>query len=143
MNPCRCGEAGGTSRTNTYRNNHMKKDKNHQGNGNAKIKHSVRIEFSHPTAKSVSVAGTFNEWRPGATEMVPVGQGRWLKELVLPPGRYEYRLVVDNEWMADPQATETAPNQFGGVNSVLNVLPPEDAPGESSPARPRDNGKKP
>ncbi len=82
---------------------------------------AVRFEFHHPTAQSVSVAGTFNEWRPGATAMISLGQGRWLKELILPPGRYEYRLVVDNEWIADPCASETAPNPFGGINSVLNI----------------------
>ena len=26
------------------------------------------------------------------------------KELALPPGTYEYRLVVDGEWIADPRA---------------------------------------
>jgi 1,4-alpha-glucan branching enzyme len=102
----------------------MKKHRNHKANGSVGSNHSVRLEFNHPAAKSVSIAGTFNGWRPGATEMVPVGQGRWLKELVLPPGRYEYRLVIDNEWISDPLAVETAPNPFGGVNSVLNVSPP-------------------
>ncbi len=99
----------------------MKRNRKHNGNGNGSANQTVRLEFSHPTAKSVSVAGTFNEWRPGATEMVSVGDRRWLKELVLPPGIYEYRLVVDGEWMPDPQGAETAPNPFGEVNSVLKV----------------------
>ena len=45
----------------------------------------------------------------------------WVKELALPPGVYEYRLVVDGKWLPDPQAGETAPNPFGGLNSVLKV----------------------
>jgi hypothetical protein len=53
--------------------------------------------------------------------MVPIGEGRWVKELVLPPGVYEYRLVVDDKWMPDPRANETAPNPFGEMNSVLKV----------------------
>ena len=53
--------------------------------------------------------------------MVSVGDGRWLKQLVLAPGVYEYRLVVDGEWMPDPLASETAPNPFGETNSVLRV----------------------
>ena len=56
--------------------------------------------------------------------MMPVGEGRWVKELVLPPGVYEYRLVVDGRWMSDPQASETAPNSFGEFNSVLKVNGP-------------------
>lgn len=83
----------------------------------------VRLELTHPTAKTVCVAGTFNGWGPTATEMVNLGKGRWVKELTLPPGQYEYRLVVDGEWIADPKAKETAPNPFGGLNSVLKVPP--------------------
>ena len=81
----------------------------------------VHVEFTRPTASSVAIAGTFNDWRPEATRMVAVGDGRWLKELVLAPGVYEYRLVVDGEWMPDPRASENAPNPFGGINSVLRV----------------------
>ena len=81
----------------------------------------VRFEFTHPTAGTVGIAGTFNNWQPAAKPMHPLGDGRWLKETVLPPGTYEYRLVVDGEWMADPQARETVPNPFGGRNSLLKV----------------------
>ena len=44
-----------------------------------------------------------------------------MKETVLPPGTYEYRLVVDGQWMPDPLAKETVPNPFGGRNSILRV----------------------
>ena len=81
----------------------------------------VRFEFTHSTAITVCVAGTFNDWRPEAKPMHPVGDGRWLKETVLPPGTYEYCLVVDGEWMPDPRARETVPNPFGGRNSLLKV----------------------
>jgi len=40
--------------------------------------------------------------------MVSLGGGRWLKELALSPGVYEYRLVVDGGVDADPRARETA-----------------------------------
>jgi hypothetical protein len=53
--------------------------------------------------------------------MVALGAGRWMKELTLPPGVYEYRIVADGAWMADPLARETSPNPFGGLNSVLKV----------------------
>jgi hypothetical protein len=69
------------------------------------------------------VAGTFNNWRSDATPLVSMGDGRWMKELTLPPGVYEYRIVADEEWMSDPLASETTPNPFGGVNSILRVTP--------------------
>jgi 1,4-alpha-glucan branching enzyme len=81
----------------------------------------VHIEFNHTTATRIAIAGTFNDWRPEATPMIPVGEGRWVKELALPPGVYEYRLVVDGQWMPDPRASETAPNPFGEMNSVSKV----------------------
>ena len=55
--------------------------------------------------------------------MIFLEGGHWMKELALPPGRYEYRLVVDGESMPDPLVHETAPNPFGGLNSVLKVAP--------------------
>ena len=53
--------------------------------------------------------------------MIPMGQGRWLKELALAPGVYEYLLVADGKWLPDPLAGRAVPNPFGGVNSVLIV----------------------
>lgn len=102
----------------------MKKNKtNNQPAGEAKAK-PVHIEFNHATATTIGIAGTFNDWRPTATPMVPLGDGRWFKELVLAHGVYEYRLVVDGEWMPDPLGSETSPNPFGGLNSVLKVEGP-------------------
>lgn len=86
--------------------------------------HSVRIEFHHEQAQAVFIAGTFNDWKPNTTPLIALGEGRWVKELALPPGRYEYRLVVDGEWINDPAAPEQAPNPHGSCNSVLVVRGP-------------------
>ena len=82
---------------------------------------TVRFEFTDPTAATVGVAGTFNDWHPDAKAMHSSGNGLWFKETALPPGNYEYCLVVDGRWMHDPLAKETVPNPFGGRNSVLKV----------------------
>ena len=85
----------------------------------------VYLEFIDPMAESVCIAGTFNDWRPGATPMIHLGAGRWVKELALPPGVYEYCLVVDGcNWAPDSRAGETVPNPFGGLNSILRVGSP-------------------
>jgi 1,4-alpha-glucan branching enzyme len=99
----------------------MPRRKKHKANGSRAGPRPVHVEFMHPTARAVAIAGTFNEWRPGVTQMVAMGQGRWLKELVLPPGTYEYLFVAEGQWIPDPKAQATVPNPFGGVNSLLCV----------------------
>ena len=109
--------------------NNTKKQK-HIGKANGTTAQIVHVTFSHPQAGNVAVAGTFNQWRPEASPMIPVGEGQWLKELVLPPGTYEYLLVVDGEWLPDPQAGESVSNPFGGRNSVLKVPEPQNGNGK-------------
>lgn len=82
---------------------------------------SVHLELIEFNAIDVCIAGSFNEWKPDATPMVLLGNGRWAKELSLPAGCYEYRFVVDGAWVNDPKAKETVSNPFGSSNSVLRV----------------------
>ena len=81
----------------------------------------IRFEFTHPTATTVCIAGTFNQWQPEAKTLHSAGSGRWLKETTLTPGTYEYCLVVDGQWIPDPLAKDYVPNPFGGMNSILKV----------------------
>ena len=55
-----------------------------------------------PEARAVFVAGSFNGWHPSALPLQKQTSGRWVVELVLEPGRYEYRFVVDGELTDDP-----------------------------------------
>ena len=94
----------------------------------------VHFEFTVSDAEAVGIAGTFNDWRPDATPMLTVVDGRWVKKLALSPGTYEYCFVVDGVWRPDPQASETVTNPFGGFNTVLRVAAPA-APGSSLQGR--------
>lgn len=82
---------------------------------------TARIRYLNSFAQRVSIAGPFNGWRPDATPMIRLGEGWWAKELMLPPGQHEYRLVVDGQWICDPAAVDQVPNQHGSHNSVLIV----------------------
>lgn len=82
---------------------------------------TVRFELDVPKAWSVSVVGTFNDWKAGATPLSGFGGGRWATELSLVAGRYEYRFVVDGKWIDDPKAKADVPNPHGGRNAVLQV----------------------
>jgi 1,4-alpha-glucan branching enzyme len=80
-----------------------------------------RFEFRHHAAGQVCIAGSFNDWHPSVTPMVGLGDRYWVKDLSLAPGRYEYRFVVNGEWMDDPNAKEVTANPHGGVNAILSV----------------------
>jgi len=81
----------------------------------------VFFELFAPDAHAVSLAGSFNQWNPSGTPMTRSGEGKWIKDLYLVSGRYEYLFVVDGRWTPDLKATEEMPNRFGGCNSVVEV----------------------
>ena len=104
----------------------------------------VHFEFTHPTARAVCIAGTFNDWQPEAKPMHPSGNGHWLKETALAPGTYEYCLVVDGQWIPDPLAKDYVSNPFGGRNSILEVArSPEAAHLADAENLPLKNANKP
>ncbi len=73
-------------------------------------------------AQSVTVAGTFNQWNPQAQPLKEIKPGVWQVALSLPPGRYEYKFVVDgSRWLEDPDNPLKTPDPYGGFNSVLIV----------------------
>jgi 1,4-alpha-glucan branching enzyme len=105
----------------------MKHNHNHDNapDPGPKLK-SIRFEFTHPTAKSVAVAGSFNDWQPEKKTLHSAGQGQWFKETVLAPGTYEYCFIVDGQWIPDPLAVDSVPNPYGGRNSILKVASAEE-----------------
>jgi 1,4-alpha-glucan branching enzyme len=81
----------------------------------------VWFEHSNSAAREVTIAGSFNNWDVSSIRMVHADRGRWVRVVFLPPGHYEYLFVVDGRCVADPRATESVPNVFGCMNSVLSV----------------------
>jgi hypothetical protein len=81
----------------------------------------VPFVFPAPSAQSVSVSGDFNGWSPAATPLNRHENGRWEATVDLKPGRYQYKFIVDGQWVADPLAKESVLNQHGTLNSVIEV----------------------
>ena len=84
---------------------------------------STQVVFVHdaPQAKRVCLCGDFNQWSPEATPMTRADHGPWSAAVSLPPGRYQYKLVVDGQWVHDPNARENISNPHGSLNSVIEV----------------------
>ena len=83
-----------------------------------------RVVFSHaaPPGHSVVLAGVFNDWDSLGTVMTyAASSSSYRCELELPPGVYEYKLVIDGEWLLDETNPNFVSNDFGTLNSVVTV----------------------
>jgi hypothetical protein len=83
---------------------------------------SVNFVLPGPNAKQVWLCGDFNAWSRNNNPMKRRNDGQWETTLALRPGRYQYKFLVDGEWIVDPAAKQNAANAFGTLNSVLEVL---------------------
>lgn len=73
-------------------------------------------------ARQVSLAGSFSDWKP---VRMSKRRGRFQASLLLAPGAYQYKFMVDGEWKHDPAAEESVVNEFGTLNSVVRVEAPQ------------------
>ena len=91
-----------------------------QGSDKVSVTFEMRPDSA---ARTVHLAGDFNQWDPTATPMKQRKDGTWATTLRLPRARrYEYRFVVNGEqWLTDDQADEQAPNAYGEINAVAVV----------------------
>lgn len=84
----------------------------------------VGVVFRHAAGpgQRIAIAGDFNRWSPDRTALRYNPQ-TGLHECVvsIPPGRCEYRLVIDGVWRTDPTNPSISINPFGETNSVLVV----------------------
>lgn len=81
----------------------------------------VSFSIAAADAKQVYLVGEFNNWKPGAHPMKKDGKGKWKKQLQLAEGTFEYKFLVDDQWVADPENLKSCPNCFGSQNSIVHV----------------------
>jgi len=81
----------------------------------------VSFEADFPRAKTVRITGSFCDWSAQGLPLARREDGVWESQLELEPGDHEYRYIVDGAWLPDPHNEVTAPNEFGGANSVCVV----------------------
>ena len=81
----------------------------------------VTFSFNAPTARSVFIVGDFNGWNVNGNAKLEKANGVWSKEFPLDSGTYQYRFVVDGQWLEDPTNQKTIKNPFGEHNSLLEI----------------------
>lgn len=92
-----------------------------QLDGNAQNTGNVQFKISRLRgAKLVTLAGSFNNWDPFHTFLRKNGS-TWETSIELPPGEYEYKLVMDGNWMLDPGNPKRKSDGNNNVNSLLIV----------------------
>jgi 1,4-alpha-glucan branching enzyme len=82
-----------------------------------------RVTFSVTAqeANEVILMGDFNHWNPKTHPMKKDESGKWMKTVIIPPGRYEYKFLVDGNWLEDPLNNVFCINCHGTHNSVILV----------------------
>jgi hypothetical protein len=71
----------------------------------------------YPNARQVVLSGNFNAWNTGELFMEKT-PGGWRLPYALAPGMYEYKFIVDGDWITDP----SNPVQSGAGNNANSVL---------------------
>ena len=85
---------------------------------------SKRVTFHVPASPNseVYLAGSFNNWDAKRHQMKDTrGNGKYAITLLLPKGEYEYKFVVNSNWVADPECQDWVRNSFGTLNNVRKV----------------------
>jgi 1,4-alpha-glucan branching enzyme len=89
-----------------------------QATKGAEGRKEVPFEIEAASAREVLLAGDFTGWEKTPIKLRKGERGTWRTTVLLPPGQYCYKFVVDGQWKDDPRATAHRPNPFGGSDSV-------------------------
>ena len=83
---------------------------------------TVQFTLATEPGSEVFVAGSFNSWNPAQHRLCNnPDNGVFKLALTLPPGRHEYKFIVNGEWRLDPGCPDWLPNDQGTLNSVVSV----------------------
>jgi hypothetical protein len=82
----------------------------------------IEITLVNNEASDVCVIGSFNNWKAGTTPMERDANGVWRAKVLLPPGRYTYKFLINKKVkVTDPASKLLEADGFGGMNSILLV----------------------
>jgi 1,4-alpha-glucan branching enzyme len=82
---------------------------------------SVKFEITSMEAESVFLVGDFNGWNEKKHPMKQNGRGIWRKTVMVAPGTYEYKFMVDGRWESDPKNENYSINCYGTRNSLIQI----------------------
>lgn len=82
-----------------------------------------KIRFTCPTRKGkrAFLVGDFNCWDEHSHRMKQDNKDQLQLDLDIPPGKYNFKYLVDGVWWNDPDADDYAQNSWGSEDSVIKV----------------------
>ena len=81
----------------------------------------VTFSLENTDANEDFLMGGLNEWNSKTHPMKNDGNGTWFRDVAIPPGKYEYKFLVDGQWKEDPQNEQLSLNFYGTYNNIINV----------------------
>jgi 1,4-alpha-glucan branching enzyme len=82
----------------------------------------VRFAMVRPEARSVALAGSFNQWSTASHPLARQdSRGLWSTVVPLPPGEHLFMYVVDGTEWVSPLADEYVDDGFGSKNGIVVV----------------------
>ncbi len=89
----------------------------------AKIKKKISYRFViyRPDIRKAEIIGTFTDWQPIRMDRLS-SSGYWAITLNLSEGEHRYSyLIGDGQQIADPTVMSREKDDFGGVNSIIEI----------------------
>ena len=79
------------------------------------------VEFECSGVESnVQVAGSWNKWKPHNLVLNSQEDNSWSLSLKLKPGCYQYKYIIDGEWIHDP-SKQWRDDGKGNINNIIKV----------------------
>ncbi len=98
----------------------MSQDKEQKYQTANELKKEYRFVIYDEKANSVELTGTFTNWQRVPMKKIE-GTNYWEAVIELPKGEHRYSLIADGKTMADPTALYVERDDFGNINSILEV----------------------
>ena len=85
-------------------------------------KKRVTFRLKTEPGSEVYIAGDFNNWDPSARQLKDkFDDGNFSATMLLNPGEYQYKFVINGHWSIDPDCEEWVPNNMGTLNSLIRI----------------------
>ncbi|VFQ62667.1 unnamed protein product [Cuscuta campestris] len=85
-------------------------------------KNPITLTWYGDDCSNVEVSGLDIGWGQRVPLEFDEGQGSWTLRREFPEGIYEYKYIVDGEWVCNSAEPITSPNKDGHVNNYVKVL---------------------